>query len=258
MYRYFYFPDRIRYDSPARAGLDFETVSFASADSTRLVGWFIPATTPQPARGTVVHMHGNAQNMSAHWAYAEWLPTAGYNLFVFDYRGYGDSHGRPEPEGMFHDAVAALDYVRSRPDIDPDALYVFGQSLGGMLAIAATAANPQGVCAVLAEAPVRSYTAWAEDQMPQLELAVEDTYCASTYIGRLGAIPLLLLHSPQDRVVPYSHSQALLEAASGPARLLTIPDGEHNDAMTDRHGTHYQEVLLQFFAQPEQLGKLTV
>lgn len=257
MYRHFYFPDRIRYDSPARAGLGFETVTFLSTDGTRLVGWFIPAVTSNAARGTVIHMHGNAQNMSAHWAYAEWLPAHGFNLFVFDYRGYGDSLGRPDPEGIFRDAVAALDYVRSRQDIDPHALYVFGQSLGGMLAIAATAARPQGVRAVLAEAPVHSYTAWAEDQMPQLELAVEDTYCASTHIHHLGDIPLLLLHSQQDRVVPYAHSEQLLQAASGPARLLTIANGEHNDAMTERHGTRYQDVLLAFFAQPDALADIT-
>lgn len=257
MYRHFYFPDRIKYDSPARAGLAFETVAFSSRDGAPLSGWFIPAVHgTQAAHGTVVHMHGNAQNMTAHWAYAEWLPAADYNLFVFDYRGYGDSPGRPDPEGIFNDAVAAIDYVRQRPDIDPQQLHVFGQSLGGMLAIAAAAASPQGVRTVVAEAPAHSYTAWAEDQMPQLELVLDDSCCASEWIAQLAPIPLLLLHSPIDRVVPYSHSQQLLQAARGPARLVTIAGGAHNDAMTDRHGTRYQDLLLAFFARPEALTEL--
>src|SRR4051812_22313310 len=101
MYQNFYFPDRIKYDTPERARLAFEDVRFASADGTLLSGWFIPAIGE--AKGTVVHMHGNAQNMTAHWGYAEWLPARGYNLFCFDYRGYGQSQGRPDPKGVFED-----------------------------------------------------------------------------------------------------------------------------------------------------------
>lgn len=246
MYHYFYFPDRVAYGTPADAGHAYEDVRFHSADGTALAGWFIRAAT-EGAFGTVVHMHGNAQNMSAHWPYAEWLLERGFNVFTFDYRGYGNSQGRPEPKGLFEDAVAALDYSRSRADAGK--LYLFGQSLGGMLAIAAAAASPQAVYAVLAEAPVHSYSAWAEDQMPEKELVLDDSHCASTYVGVLAPIPLLLLHSPGDRVVPYAHSQQLLAAAGDPKQLVTVPDGEHNDAMTERHGTRYQDIAAAFFRQ---------
>ena len=77
MYRDFYFPDRINYDSPARLNLAYEEVSFSSADNTPLWGWFIPAKNadnPYEAKGTVIHMHGNAQNLTAHWQFAEWIP----------------------------------------------------------------------------------------------------------------------------------------------------------------------------------------
>lgn len=249
MYRHFYFPDRVKYDTPERAGLAFENVRFSSADGTQLSGWFIPAAgiSPHAASGTVVHMHGNAQNMSAHWAYTEWLPSRGYNLFVFDYRGYGQSQGAPDPQGIFEDAVAALDAMRKRSDIDTQRLFVFGQSLGGMLAIAAAAASPQGVCAVLAEAPAHSYSAWAEDQMPQLDLALDDTYCASSYVAQLAPIPLLLLHGDADSVVPHSHSAQLLATAQDPKQLVTIAGGSHNDAMTSEHGTIYQDMMVEFF-----------
>lgn len=251
MYRYFYFPDRIKYDSPARAGLPFEPVSFSSSDGTHLSGWFIPAVgvAPHQAKGSVIHMHGNAQNMTAHWAYAEWLVHQGYNLFTFDYRGYGNSHGSPEPQGMLEDAIAALDHMRRRSDIDTTRLFVFGQSLGGMLAIAAAASSPQGIRAVLAEAPVHSYSAWAEDQMPEKELALDDTHCASSYVAKLTPIPLLLIHSLTDRVVPYSHSTQLFAEAGEPKHLETLTEGEHNDAMTEHHGTRYQDLALTFFAK---------
>lgn len=245
MYQHFYFPDRIKYDSPERLGLAYEDVRFASPDGTQLTGWFIPALGE--VRGTVVHMHGNAQNMTAHWAYAEWLPQRGFNLFCFDYRGYGQSQGRPDPQGIFADGIAALDYLRSRDDTRK--LFVFGQSLGGMLAIAAAGASPERIQAVAAEAPAYSYSEWADDQMPELQLALDDSCCANTYIGKLSPIPLLLLHSPQDRVVPYSHSQRLFAEAGEPKRLITIAEGAHNDAMTERHGTQYQDLLVDFFVQ---------
>src|SRR5262245_32195022 len=211
MYQYFYFPDRIAYDSPARAGLAFEDVRFASADGTQLSGWFIPAlgVNANEVKGTVVHMHGNAQNMTAHWAYAEWLPACGFNLFAFDYRGYGQSQGKPDPKGIFEDSIAALDWARSRGG----KVCAFGRSLACMLAIPASCASPHGVFAVVAEAPAHSYSAWADDLMPEKELALDDIYCANEYVARLAPVPLLLLHSPQDRVVPYSHSERLLAAA---------------------------------------------
>ena len=203
--------------------------------------------SPLDAKGTVVHMHGNAQNMSSQWQFVEWVPERGYNLFVFDYRGYGQSRGKPEPKGVFEDAVAALDYLRTRTDIDTGRLFVFGQSLGGMNAIAAAGASQQGVRAVLAEAPFYSYTALADDRTPGEGQLVEDTYCATTYVAKLSPIPLLLIHGTNDKVVPYSHSIMLLAEAGEPKQLVTIAGGEHIDAMTDRYDTKYQDMMIEFF-----------
>ena len=255
MYSSFYFPDRTKYDSPDRVGLAFEQVSFKSADSTLLSGWFIPASdvaSPMEARGTVIHMHGNSQNMTAHWQFVQWVPERGFNLFVFDYRGYGQSHGKPEPKGVFEDAVAALDFLRARTDIDTGKLCVFGQSLGGMIAIASAGASPQGIRAVLAEAPFHSYTALADDRMPGEGQLVDPAYCATTYVARLAPIPLLLIHGTNDKVVPYSHSEMLLAEAGEPKRLVTVECGEHLDIMTERYGTKYQNMLIDFFGQALQ------
>ena len=82
----FYQPDRVVYETPAAAGLKFEEVRFASDDGTRLSGWMIPsadAAAPRSAKGTVIHFHGNAQNMTAHWRFAGWLAQRGFNVFVF-------------------------------------------------------------------------------------------------------------------------------------------------------------------------------
>lgn len=251
-YRGLYYPDDEVYDSPYSRSLAFDEVSFYSGDGTRLSGWFIHAKNIPDAgevKGTVIHMHGNAQNMTAHWQLAEWLPLRGYNLFTFDYRGYGKSDGRPEPKGVFEDAVAALDYVRFRSDTDAQKLFVFGQSMGGMLAIAAASASPAGIRAVAAESPVHSYSLSFRNRIPEHRPDVDDTYCATRWVAQLTPIPLLLLHGTSDNVVDYAHSIALMAEAGEPKQLVTIEGGAHIDAMTKRYGTRYQDLLFAFFEE---------
>jgi fermentation-respiration switch protein FrsA (DUF1100 family) len=203
---------------------------------------------PKNAKGTVVHFHGNAQNMSAHWQFMAWLPQRGFNVFVFDYRGYGASQGSPEPKGVFEDSNSALNYVRSRKDVDPERLFVFGQSLGGTNAIAAVGSgNRSGVKAIAIEATFYSYSAIASDKIYGTGSLVDDTYSADRYIGDLTPIPLLLLHGTADPVIPYGHSTRLFEKAREPKAMITIEGGGHTEALTPRFGVKYQEALLDFF-----------
>jgi fermentation-respiration switch protein FrsA (DUF1100 family) len=247
----FYHPDRVLYDSPARLGLKFEQVSFASKDGTRLAGWFVPArgyADPKRAKGTVVHFHGNAQNMSAHWQFVDWLPQRGFNLFVFDYRGYGASQGSPEPKGVFEDSLAALDYVRARPDVDPQRLLVLGQSLGGTNAIAAVGSGDRaGVRAIAIESTFLSYSAIASEKLIGAGSLVDDTYSAERFVAALSPIPLLLLHGTADAVIPYSHSERLFAKAAEPKRLVKIEGGAHTEAFAPRFGLVYRELLIDFF-----------
>jgi hypothetical protein len=246
-----YHPDRILYDTPARAGLAYEQVTFPSKDGTRLVGWFIPATGyagPKDAKGTVIHFHGNAQNLSSHWQFVEWLPRRGFNVFVFDYRGYGGSEGSPEPKGVFEDSGSALDYVRSRPDVDARRLLVLGQSLGGANAIAVVGSgNRAGVKAIAVEAAFYSYSSIANDKLAGAGVLMDDTYSPERYIAGLSPVPLLLLHGTADPVIPYSHSSRLFAKAVEPKRMITIEGGGHIDALMSRFGARYQDILIEFF-----------
>lgn len=247
----FYHPDRMLYDTPDRLGLRFEQVTFRSDDGTRLVGWFIPArgyADPRNAKATVIHFHGNAQNMSAHWQFVDWLPQRGYNLFVFDYRGYGASEGTPEPKGVFEDSRAALDYVRSRPDVDAAKLLVFGQSLGGTNAIAAVGSgNRAGVRAIAIESTFFSYSSIASEKVIGAGSLADDTYSAERFVAKLAPTPLLLLHGSADAVIPYSHSERLFAKAAEPKRLVRIEGGAHTEALAPRFGSVYREMLIDFF-----------
>ncbi|MDE2433863.1 MAG: alpha/beta hydrolase [Burkholderiales bacterium] len=244
----FYQPDRILYDVPTHLGLNFDEVSFSSRDGTQLTGWFIPAAglaDPKQARGTVIHFHGNGQNMSAHWRFAEWLPKHGYNLFVFDYRGYGTSKGSPSVKGVFEDSLAAIDYVRQRPDIDPTRLVIFGQSLGGANAIAAVGSGDKaGVRAVLIESTFLSYSSIASDKVPGSGILMNDDYSPDRWVAAISPIPLILIHGTADQVIPYQQGEALFALAKEPKTFITVPHGLHTQAFTPKfHGAYQQQVL---------------
>jgi uncharacterized protein len=253
MYKRIFYPDNILGATPTeRFGLDFENVRFSSKDGQQLTGWFLPATTvnsPKEAKGTVIHMHSNSGNIASTWQFAGWLPDQGYNVLAFDYRGFGKSFGTAEPKGILDDAVAAITYLRSRTDIDTSKIFIFGQSLGGSLAIAAAAINPQGVRAVAVESPFYSYSTMVDDRRPGegFTFEADDAYCGAKYVSQLSPIPLLIIHGTRDSIMPHEYSEQLFAEAKEPKELELIPQGRHLAAMTERYGDRYQKRITDFF-----------
>lgn len=254
----FYQPDRQSYDTPDRHGLKFEEVTFFSRDGTRLSGWFIPAVGA--AKGTVIHFHGNAQNMTAHFGFVSWLPAAGFNLFVFDYRGYGKSAGKPERQGLYEDSMAALDYLEKRPGIDHNRLLALGQSLGGANAIVALGSKPRpSVRAVAIDSTFTSYREIVRDkirEMPLLSwlrwplsyLLIGDSLSPQEYIAGIAPTPLLLIHGTADEVIPFHHGKRLFEQACEPKQFWPVAGGEHTSALLDP-ASGYREKLVAFFSK---------
>ena len=253
---FFYYPTKKVYQTPTTRSLKYEEVSFTSADGTRLSGWFIPAVSN--ARGTVIHFHGNAQNMTAHFSFADWIPGAGYNLFEFDYRGYGKSEGRISRRGVYEDSVAAIRYVQSRPDVDADKILIFGQSLGGANAIAAVGNNDfKGIRAIVIDSSFYSYRRIVRDKIaaipilsllrwPLSYLVVGNGYSPADYVARLPRVPIVFIHGTADQVVPYTHSVDLYELANPPKSLWMVPDGDHTEALA-RFRDRYQQRMMDVF-----------
>jgi uncharacterized protein len=252
---YFYHPNQTVYSRPSDRGLSYENVAFRSADGTRLTGWFLPARGK--AKGTVIHFHGNAGNMTGHFGYVDWLPFAGFNLLVFDYRGYGQSEGRPGREGVYQDSLAAIQYVGTRKDVDPNRLLIFGQSLGGANAIAVVGGeNPEGVRAIAVESAFSSYRQIVRDKIAQIPIlsllrwplsfvVVTNGRSPDAVIADIAPIPLLIFHGTHDRVVPYSHGKRLFEKAGDPKALIPIPEAGHTQAL--HLGNAYRHRLIAFF-----------
>ena len=260
----FYHPTRVTYQTPSELGMAYEHVEFASADGTRLAGWFVPARG-KPG-GTVIHFHGNAQNMSAHLTFVAWLQAEGFNLFTFDYRGYGQSEGHPDREGVYEDSVAALRYIGSRPDIDQDRLLVYAQSLGGANAVAALAQDDgPRVRAIVLDSVFYSYRSIVRDKIamvpvvsllrwPLSFMIVGNAHSPSRSVGKLPEVPILFIHGTEDSVVPYHHSVDLYNHAEEPKALWTVEGGRHGDAML-RTDEPYRKALVEFYKSAVSEGR---
>ncbi len=251
----FYYPDNKAYGpTPVEA----ESIVFTAKDGTQLHGWFIPSSTgpAENAIATVVHVHGNAGNMSAHWPLVSWLPKRNVNLFMFDYRGFGESEGTPTQKGLLDDTRSAMDYVRHRPDVNTQRLVLLGQSLGGNNVLA-TAGNCMdcanqrhgdrtGVRAIILDSTFSSYSAIANQMIPGSGFLLDNRYSADRNISSIAPIPLLLLHGTADHVIPWQHSEALFAKAGEPKQIIIIPEGEHIDAFSERHGEIYRDATIDF------------
>lgn len=235
-------PLREQVYDPAELGITTQDVWFESTGGLRLHGWFLPAEGP--AHGTVLFLHGNAENISTHIASVWWLPKYGYNVFMFDYRGYGRSQGIPTMEGVHADARSALATVFSLPQVDPGRVAVFGQSLGAAVAIDVVAVSPyrERLRALVVEGAPASFRRRAREllgdwwltwalQWP-LSLTVSDRFRPIDAIRAIAPPPLLIVAGGADRVIPPTHAKDLFAAAREPKALWLIPGARHIQAFT--------------------------
>lgn len=219
-----YFPDRVLVTTPDKEGLGYQTASFEAWDGVKLSGWFMPA---DEAKGVVLFFHGNAGNISHRIHYARFFHRMGLSVFLFDYRGYGESGGRPSEQGTYYDAEAALRYLAFSHKLPPSKIIFFGESLGG--AVAAWLAQRHKPMALILQSSFTSIPDMASEIYPYLParwLARFD-YNTVTYLQGIRC-PLVVIHSREDEIVPFSHGRRLFDAAVGVKTFLEIR-GPHNE-----------------------------
>lgn len=221
----FYYPNNAPYATRDDFDVKITDVTFAAKDGPELHGWWLDAKGEH--RGTVVYCHGNAANLTLHTRNVAWLPRLGYAVLVFDYRGYGRSKGKVTRAGTVEDAVAAVDFALDR---DPKRTVVFGHSLGGAVAITATARR-KAVRAVIAESTFPSYRRIAGASAPPLApfvgLFVANGSDPVDVLDQLPPRPLLVIHGEEDDIVPVHLGRELFEAAHEPKQLWTVPKATH-------------------------------
>lgn len=237
----FFHPERGEALTPRTQGIAYEDVWIQSVDGVRIHGWFLPAKGR--ASGTVMFLHGNAKNISSYLENVQWLPSYGFNVFMLEYRGFGHSHGKPTLPGVLADVDAGFSELLSRRDVDRQRIVLYGQSLGGALAVyyvAHTAYRPY-VRALVVESAFSSYRAITTEKLASFwltwpfqwipRLTVDEEYSPLPVIEKIAPTPLLVIHGDQDPIVPVHHSQQLYEAAHEPKELWIVPGGVHNDTM---------------------------
>lgn len=249
----FYYPDRYQYVKPENFNFKFQEVTFHPKDGTELIGWFFPAKGSE-IKGTIVHFHGNAQNMSAHFIGMSWVIEKGYNLFVFDYRGYGISDGRPTPEGVYQDSLAALDQGRKLwAENGKGKFVVYGQSLGGAVAMRALADynETSKVDLVVQDSTFMSYQDVGFHKLsrsilfpfsPLAYVLLSDKYSSREFVKKIDR-PTLVIVSKNDKVINQKFGREIYKTLRTSKKWLWKLDGEHITTFHDPKSPQREEFI---------------
>ncbi len=234
---------------PEPAALGFpegELVSLITSDSVDIGGWFLTALDSSTSHSPgMIWFYGNMETVDVLAPILRDLKPSWLGLLIINYRGYGESDGRPTEEGLYRDAEAAWRYMTERHDIDSMRIAVYGRSVGS--AVALYLANENPVKAIILDSPISSAQDMADIHyrlLPKFLLRLSlDNIERATRID----VPLLVFHGTDDRIAPVRMGRAVAEA--GRARELVLIEGAGHNDMYDRAGTEYREKMHAFLAE---------
>lgn len=218
-----FFPVRPLAATPADWGFAYDEVALETPDGISLHGWFVPRAG---ARQVVLFLHGNAGNISHRGDSISLFHELGLNVFIFDYRGYGRSTGEPSEQGLYLDADAAWRYLVDVRHFAESDIIIFGRSLGG--AVAARLASGVQAGGVILESTFSSARDFAREVFPLLSRVVMLRYDfdSAACLADVRS-PLLVLHSPEDEIMPFELGRRLFTAGNEPKDFVVLR-GDHN------------------------------
>lgn len=244
----FFYPDDVTYRTPEFYELKYDDVYFNSNDKTRLHAWHI--YPKEESKGLIFVAHGNAQNLSSHFTAWIWLIEEGYEIFIFDYRGYGKSEGKIDLKGSIEDTFSALSYLEKSYEKE---YFACGQSLGGSLLLNALDGRDNtmvkgviidsaftGFADIVNDKLDSLWLTWPFQWMPYITLS--DKYDAKDRVSALGK-PLLYLHGSLDAIVSPNYSWQLFELSSMPKEFWIVQDKGHIQALENESA---QKDFLEF------------
>jgi fermentation-respiration switch protein FrsA (DUF1100 family) len=248
----------LRYDDLVEWGTRFiipdslvEPVTLISMDN-RIYGFFVKGNPDSVANNavTILYCHGRGDNINRYWVRVEYLWEMGFNVFIFDYQGYGMSEGSPSGEALYSDGREALSYVRTHPDVDTGKIVYYGWSLGSFVAtyLAADVSHP---ASLILEAAIASATVLLRDSAL---LNMTGSYVVDADFDNVSRIadiggPLLMMHGRVDDYVVFErHVPPLWDKAVEPKECLWIDGAEHDD-IPEILGSVYHSTVIDFLAR---------
>jgi fermentation-respiration switch protein FrsA (DUF1100 family) len=229
---------------PQSIKIKYEGVYFKTEDGESLNGWFIPAGN---AKITVLYCGGRSGNMSDDLDNVKFFREMGFNLFVFDYRGFGNSSGKPSEQGLYKDARAAYDFLVTRKDIDRRKIVGYGKSLG--VPVVADLCLHRKLCALILEGSFPSLKAHVQGIGGPLPLQwfVSEKFDAISRLKKV-TIPKLFVHGMDDQIINFAEGRLLFNEAAPPKEFIPF-DGDHDNnlfATSDAYKDKINEFLLHY------------
>lgn len=233
-----------------------EDVWFRGAGGERMHGWYVRGQGTGPkSLATVIYFHGNGGNVSAVGWLGEALSERGFDVLLFDYRGYGRSEGSVRDErSIYEDAEAAYDYIVRERNVRPEQVVLYGQSLGTTAAADLAARRPCG--AVILESGLSSASDMASLILPWVPVWVhrygQNHFESAKKLERVNA-PVFVAHGGRDTTIPVEQGYKLYNAAREPKQLVIIQEAGHNDLIA-RGGPEYLDALAGFIKSHVKVG----
>lgn len=227
---------------PSDAGLEAEDLWIETSDGVLLHSWYFPN---EQSEFVVVLSHGNAGNISGRLSIAETLLESGASVLLFDYRGYGRSGGKPSEEGFYKDIKAVIATLVSVKGYSQQQMVMYGRSLGA--AVAAFAAARFEVAGLVLDSAFLNLREMVRDVYPFVPSGLSRyTFPTDDYLESLDGLPVMLIHSRDDEIVPFRHAEELFKKIDGPAKFVETAGGHNTHFFVSREliGQNWRSFLL--------------
>jgi pimeloyl-ACP methyl ester carboxylesterase len=253
--QFVYAPSSFIRKTPRQAKLSFDNIALTTDDGVNIQGWFVPAHGPDDPDATnsppptLLFFHGGVGNLSDYLEKIHLLHDMGLDVFSVDYHGYGKSGGTPSESGLTSDATAAYFYLTQKRHVKPDQIYLYGEDLGASVAIDLATKVP--AAGLIAEGATASVIEKIEEAWPLIpwQYLLRNKFDSLTKIRDVH-MPLLIIHSADDEIVPLNDSRRLCALAHEPKELVEI-HGTHRDAFVRSFDLYYDKVSHFIYDQPK-------